>query len=147
MTTSERLPLWPAVRAIAACRNKCTTVGNGFGLGHIKVFAIDSTGSVVVFNPITHVMTRVDGAGLGPGFSAAGFEPLWTPTRKCHRATPEWTRDAVRTVVLLAKRATRLGGDSGWLERAPMLPPTVWDMIIGLLPMHQIGRAAGGRAC
>ena len=74
---------------------------------------------------------------------SAGFSPLGIPTRECHRATPEWTRAAVRTVVLLAKRATHLGGGGGWLRLVPVLPPTLWEAIIGLVPVHQIGRAAG----
>ena len=92
------------IRKIVLATGEVTTVDDS--LGHdllIRALAIDPAGSVVFFNTATDTLSRVDGAGLGPGFSAAGFEPLWTPTRQCHRATPEWTRDAVRTVMLLAK--------------------------------------------
>jgi hypothetical protein len=134
------------VRKIVLATGEVTTVGYGIGHAVVTALAIDDVGSVVFFNRATKTLSQIAGAGLGPGFSAAGFAPLWTPTRKCHNATPEWTRAAVRTVMLLAKRATNLGGGAfgaGWLERVVVLPPTVWEMIIGLIPIHQIGRAGG----
>ena len=134
------------IRKIVLATGEVTTVANGFGHGIVTALAIDPAGSVVFQNPATKTLSQIAKAGLGPGFSVNNI-PIWTPTRKSHRGTPEWSRDAVNTMALITTRARyskpgRLNAVE-WLNQLPLLPQMLWEMIIGLIPIHHIGRPDG----
>jgi len=132
------------IRKIVLTTGEVTTVGVFETNTIIDALAIDPDGSVVFFNTATQTLAKITNAGLGPGFSAEKIMQPWTPTRKSHRNTPEWSRDAVNTMALITTRArysNRLNTpNSEWLSQVPLLPQMVWGMIIGLIPIHHIGR-------
>jgi hypothetical protein len=122
-----------SIRKIELATGTVTTVGTGFGRSYISALGIDPAGDVIFFNPAAMSLCRISGAGLGPGFFAAGFQPRWEPG--IHVAAG--AKEAVHTVLLVAQRA-RSPSDA-IISLAPLLPLALWHHIIGLVPVKSLG--------
>jgi hypothetical protein len=122
-----------AIRKIELATGTVVTVGTGFGRSYVSALGIDPAGDVIFFNPVNSSLCRISGAGLGPGFFAAGFPPRWEPGLP----VAAWAKEAVHTVLLIAQRAR--SPSAAVVSLAPLLPLALWHHIIGLVPVKSLG--------